>query len=291
MRVLLTGSRGFIGKHLTKSLVSTGAVVVPITLHENQKNILTLDQLLASPKSYISSNDVLVHLAAAGRQERNSNDTHSVNFIKSSKLLDIAQRYNVRKIIAAGSGMEYGRSFKYLGPVADTSPINPLDGYSMSKARLADYLSEKIKLPFSYIRFFQIYGFGSELPKLDAEIRASIESGILKLKNPFFQRDFINICDVVKLLSDEIYRSPGLGIVNFCTGEGTTIREFCEKILSAVPQESRPKMVDFESHGMLELIESYVGVPSKMFFEERKAKKISEFTNIELLESLYKCRC
>jgi nucleoside-diphosphate-sugar epimerase len=291
VKVLLTGSRGFIGKHLHSNLINQGLRVFPITFSNESDDILHFDHLLKNPLEYLQRDDVLVHLASPKRGE--SRRVHEEFYSRSIELINVANLIGIKKIIVTGSGSEFGQTCNRLGKVRDSDLLLPMDEYSKSKVLISDYISKNVSIPFTYIRIFQVYGLGSNLPKLDAEIRKSIlTKANLVIKTPDAIKDFVNLCDVIKLIINEILDSLGNNFINFSSGEGTSVLNFVEKIFSALPEEFRPNTESIlESNQPIHSINYYVGEPSDVVRRANLVKSISQFGNLELLEALNNCRC
>ena len=83
MKVLITGSNGFIGKHMTKALIKAGYEVLPYDLDKTEDDL----------KVYVEEADFVVHLAGINRPltveefyNGNTNFTKKiVDFLKNSK--------------------------------------------------------------------------------------------------------------------------------------------------------------------------------------------------------------
>jgi nucleoside-diphosphate-sugar epimerase len=202
MKVFVTGSRGFIGKHLLLALKNRSIDVVPITFSNKAEEILTANGLIERRKKYVSPGDVLVHLSALGQRNQLNSDEeiYSHNFFKPRELLISMMNLGLKKVIITGSGAEYGETFMLRKPKPDDNLL-PLDAYSRSKADLSVWISRYLQIPYSYFRLFQVYGSGATLPRLDATIENSFTSKKdIVLQFPKLKKDFISVCDVVELL-------------------------------------------------------------------------------------------
>ena len=107
MKVLITGSEGFIGKHLFKYLKKKKIIVYPYDLYLSQ-DILDKKTL----EKAIKKVDYIIHLAAVGdvyQAEKDPQNTLKVGIIGTQNLIDVANRYPIKKIIYASTWEVYGK--------------------------------------------------------------------------------------------------------------------------------------------------------------------------------------
>jgi nucleoside-diphosphate-sugar epimerase len=290
MRVVISGSTGFVGSHLVTVLTAIGIEVLPITLRDDADTILNLNTLIAHPEAYISQDDVLVHLAAIvqNNSETNPEKIFEINYHKSSKLLNVGKQLKIRKMIVLGSLKELG-SF----PV-DADSSEKLDDYTKSKIMLANYVMKDIDIPFTYIRSSSIFGVGSKVPSLDGCVRESCDTKAkLILKNPSSVRDFVNICDIVQYIIGEIISVTGNEFVNFCSGENTTVFDFAKKVFDNLLLEDRPDIVklEIESNKLFNNNKNVKRCLPEVAIQKLNLQPISKLSSLELYNSLYTCRC
>ncbi len=143
MKVLVTGSQGYIGTVLVQRLIEKGYSVVGLdtgyyrdcNLTEPPEGVETLNKDVRDvTNSDLKSIDAILHLAAL------SNDplsflkpelTMDVNFTESVRLAMIAKETGVKKFILASSCSSYG--INNTGIVDETSELNPITAYAKSK--------------------------------------------------------------------------------------------------------------------------------------------------------------
>jgi len=179
MKILVTGGAGFIGSHLSESLLKSGHEVTILDnlslgnasnlIHVSDKVNFTegdiRDKMLVN--SLIENSDIVFHFAAAlGVQNiiNNTLESISVNIEGSEVVLKSAANYNKQIVIASTSEI-YGKNIK--------QPLNELDdrvigapqvsrwSYSDAKAieeHMAFALAKSHGLKFITIRFFNIVG-------------------------------------------------------------------------------------------------------------------------------------
>jgi nucleoside-diphosphate-sugar epimerase len=186
----------------------------------------------------LAGTDVLVHLAAAGTTagSRGWDDLLEWNVIAPAKLMLAAAKSGVRRIVAAGSCLEYGHAAARYEFIPPDAPLEPTGAYAASKAAgglLLRTIAEEKKCRFSYVRLFSVYGVGQQESNLWPMIRrAALAGDDLPLTAGEQVRDFISVEKVAErllgLACDESVE-PGLPrICNLGAGRPQSVRQFAE---------------------------------------------------------------
>ena len=194
MHITITGSHGFIGRHLVKYFLDQNHRLScwDISIGKQIENF-TLKGLLEK------TTDVIIHLAAhAGVREsfKNPNQYWTNNVINTKKIFDEAQKTNTRIIYASSSScLEWHN--------------NP---YAMTK-----YVTEFIAPENSVgLRFSTVWGDGARETMLVSKIKNRRLSYATT-----HQRDFIHVSDVISAIQTIIDHPEEKGI--FEVGFGRTV--------------------------------------------------------------------
>tara|TARA_A100001015_G_scaffold321162_1_gene450506 strand:- start:2736 stop:3596 length:861 start_codon:yes stop_codon:yes gene_type:complete len=153
MKIILTGSDGFLGKRLYNKLYNNHTIFRYDIL--NGFDILNTEQL---EKVFVEFNpDSIIHLAACADLNifrENPEISYKINVIGTRNILYLCQKYNVR-LLFASTCCCYGNNS--LHPSDEDSPIAPTEPYAKSKAE-----SEKeilaVGLPHCCMRLATFYG-------------------------------------------------------------------------------------------------------------------------------------
>ena len=184
MKILITGSSGFIGFHLAKLLLDEGLEVCgydgltdyyDVNLKLARRNILrkydqfndtedmleNYDALLHSASAF--GPDIIIHLAAqAGVRYSLENPRAYIesNILGTFNILEIANSLNVKHLLMASTSSVYGAN--------EAMPFNekdkadtPLTVYAATKKAnesMGHSYSHLWKLPITMFRFFTVYG-------------------------------------------------------------------------------------------------------------------------------------
>lgn len=259
MKYLITGGAGFIGSHLTESLLADGNAVTVIDDfstgsaenlaavrdHRNltviEEDILTGDSL----EHAVGQCDCVIHLAAAVGVELVVHDpvrTLVTNVHGSERVLTFAADAGKRCILASTSEV-YGKSTKPFFKETDDLCIGPSTNsrWSYACSKLLDEfflmaLHRDRKLPGTVVRFFNTVGprqtgrYGMVLPRF---VAAALENRPLPVYGTGEQtRCFCHVKDVVRALRMLIPLEASHGrVFNIGTTRRISIQGLAELVL------------------------------------------------------------
>lgn len=225
--IAVTGSSGFIGKHLLKALNEKGYSVIPLD-YDDGYDLLKNEDLTRIPKF-----NTIVHLAAKSfvpHSFERPYDFYYHNYVTTLNILEKARVFNAKVIFI--SSYLYGQP-DYL-PINETHPLRPHNPYAQTKLigeKLCEGYNRDFNVPVVIFRPFNIYGKGQNNSFLIPMIISQMKTGVISLKDPRPKRDFIHISDVTQaiLLAIE-YRFPHLEVFNLGFGKSFSIAEVIELI-------------------------------------------------------------
>lgn len=219
MKVLLTGSGGFLGKEVAHALKAKHYSLIEYDI-TNGKNILNEEQLLIEMKKA----NAVVHLA--GIVENENPSLWKINVEGTQKVANAAKRAKIKKLIFMSSTGVYGFT---KGEVSEKTLVHPENNYEKSKAE-----GEKIVLgvmdsvSVSIIRSAMIFGANEYWKKMFSMLEKNYP--LPCDGNNTFQIIYAKELarGIVKVLeggeNGEIYLISG--------EEKKTLNEFCEMIQS-----------------------------------------------------------
>ena len=220
MKVLVTGSSGFIGFHLIKKLLNSGHQVVGIDDHNDYYNLdLKLQRLtLLGSKNFSfhlsdinnisikdKNFDLAINLAAQAGVRVSKDKEHlyeSSNIAGFKSFCRFCTENNISKILYASSSSVYSDTIKGKFFEHDRS-LEPKSKYGKSKLLNEIYASELIKsydLSMIGLRFFSVYGpFGRPDMAYYSFTKAIKENRTIGLNNEGnMYRDMTFIDDVIQ---------------------------------------------------------------------------------------------
>ena len=219
MKILITGSNGFIGTHLKHSLIAKKIDIYGISRDE-----INDFSLLQSTKNI--SADMLIHLASNAFIPDSFDDPSGVyleNYKSTLSALEICRRHKIKKLIYFSSYI-YG-SPEYL-PVDENHPTSIKNPYGRSKLHgefLCHAYAEDYEMDITILRPFNIYGEGQKSKFLFPTIISQLlnpEISHVTVENIDTKRDYLYIKDLVSILNKVIFSDMSTGVSSFNIGFG-----------------------------------------------------------------------
>lgn len=159
MRILVTGSRGFVGSETCRLLEEHGHEVVHYDIMDSwdirDKDLL--ENRILEMASLGEDIDRILHLAAIARFDEADADpvrTHETNVLGTMNVVEVAKKYHI-PLVFASTGSAY-MPIKSDPPITEDFPIMGNSTYGCSKA-LAD-LYVQAHNPHIILRYAHLYG-------------------------------------------------------------------------------------------------------------------------------------
>jgi nucleoside-diphosphate-sugar epimerase len=243
--VLVTGSTGFAGGHLSQYLHKLGANVRCFARSEHNapvrgprsKVVVGDVQDYQSLLEALREVDIAFHLAATTlipETRAKIFGTFSTNSLGTLNFLMAARERKVKKLVYVSTCHVYGKQERM--PITEDAPPHPIDIYSASKLAgesLALSFAEMEGMDISISRAFNHYGPGQRpeflIPSI---ILRLLKEQILEMGNPAPTRDCTYVDDIVRgyALLGELGKSSE--IYHFSSGEERSVREIVDTIVN-----------------------------------------------------------
>ncbi|GAC1621908.1 MAG: NAD-dependent epimerase/dehydratase family protein [Nevskia sp.] len=237
MKILVTGSRGFLGKQLVRAVRAHGNECIEATREADDSDQTAIQFNLADPVSkemvtLLGSVETLVHLAWTSTPSISNQSPYrdaAINVAGTVRLFEAAANAGVRRIIFASSGGQvYGGAHN--GLITETCATDPVSAYGIGKLACEKYLALFARnhgLHGISLRLANLYGAGQiskegfgVIPTFVNAIRAG---QLIKVYgHGKAVRDFVHVDDVVALLLSTLFHL-GSGTYNIGSGVGTSI--------------------------------------------------------------------
>lgn len=262
-KILVTGSDGFIGSHLTETLVREGHTVRAFVLYNSFSTWGWLDSLpseilseieifqgdIRDPngvKQAMKGMDEVFHLAAliAIPFSYHSPDTYVDTNIKGTlNVLQAARELGTSKVLVTSTSEVYGTA-KYV-PIDENHPFQGQSPYSATKIgadRLAESFYRSFGTPVSIVRPFNTYGPRQSARAVIPTIITQLLSGKdeIRLGSLTPTRDFNYVKDTVQGFIEIAKSDKTIGEeINIATQQEISIGQLAEELIRQINPRAR----------------------------------------------------
>jgi dTDP-glucose 4,6-dehydratase len=238
-KIFITGADGFIGSHLTESLVRAGFSVRAFVMYNSFNSWGWLDDVPAEVKASMEifagdvrdphgvneamrGCDIVLHLAAliAIPYSYHSPDTYIDTNVKGTlNVLQSARQLGVQRVIHTSTSEVYGTA-RFV-PITEEHPLQGQSPYSASKIgadQLAYSFYSSFDLPVVIARPFNTYGPRQSARAVIPTVITQIANGSKQIKLGAITptRDFSYVQDTVDAFIATLKSDKGLGeVINF----------------------------------------------------------------------------
>lgn len=270
MRVLVTGSKGFVGQWLIRHLEANGDEAVGLDAEVDITDPPAIAKAITG-----AAPEAICHLAAQASVGASWSDqaaTYTVNTVGAVNVLAAAVACDARpRVLLVSSSEVYGRIRPSDLPVREQAPFAPVSPYAASKAAaelagIQAWLGQGLEVvrarPFNHTGPGQRTDF--VVPALAMQVAEAVASGAdaLYTGNLEPKRDITDVRDVVRAYRLLIERGEPGEAYNVCSGESVSIREVAERLLRIAGLDL-PVVVDEDRVRPVEIPELR-GDPSKL---------------------------
>ncbi|MCF6243050.1 MAG: SDR family oxidoreductase [Bacteroidales bacterium] len=235
MKILIIGSKGFIGSHCVKYFKAKNHDVLEADVFSIEKQNYTclekentnFEQLFINDKY-----DICINASGSANVAfsfQNPYIDFNLNVANVSKILDAIYKHNKEcKFINFSSAAVYGNP-EYL-PIDENHPLKPISPYGLHKLQSEKLLYEYSKffgLKTISLRIFSAYGEGLKKQLFWDLYQKSLKNNTIELFGTGSEtRDFIYIKDLVKAIDLVINNADFVGdTINIANGLETSIKE------------------------------------------------------------------
>ena len=248
MKVLITGSTGFIGKYVIDTLLNFENIdiivtssnenklndffanknvkIIPFDIYSNQELDLNLYKFFDMP-------DKLIHLAWKGLPNYGESYHITENLQYDFRFISNLINNGLNDITITGTCFEYGMTE---GELNENMPTNPSNYYALAKNTLRQMLEIhqlKNKFNLKWVRLFYMYGLGqnsySLIPQLDKALNNN--ESFFNMSGGEQIRDYLPVTEVANNIIKIALQSRISGIINNCSGKPQKVKDFVNNYL------------------------------------------------------------
>lgn len=313
-KILITGGAGFIGSHLTETLLREGSEVIcldnfndyydpaikwrniePLRSHENytliEGDILDLDLLRKIFEKHEIT--IVVHLAARAGVRPSLQQPllyQQVNVQGTTNLLEVAKESSVEKFIFGSSSSVYGENEKI--PFAEDDFVDhPISPYAATKkaGELICYTYHHLyELPITCLRFFTVYGPRQRPDMAIHKFTNWIyrDEQITMFGDGHSRRDYTYITDIIDGICKSIEHCKAYHIYNLGESQTIELHKLIELISTYLGKSPKIRKLPVQpgdvpiTYAAIDKARSEIGYAPKVGIEEGVEKFVRWFTDI-----------
>ncbi len=237
-KILVTGAGGYLGRHVVKALLDSGAEVIAsdLRLDEVDRRAVRIEKDIFTGSETIyeelGAPDVCLHMAwrdgFVHNSEKHISDLNN-HYVFEKNML----KGGLKQLAVMGSMHEVGY---HEGAIDENTPTNPLSLYGVAKNALRELtfiLGKNENAIVQWIRGYYIYGDdlknSSIFTKLiQAEQEGKEEFPFTSGKNKY---DFISIEEMAEQIAAIVMQDEINGIINTCSGVPVSLGEKVESFI------------------------------------------------------------
>ena len=249
MKIVITGSNGFVGSHVIPLLKAHSDVELQLLDIQSGVDITNWEDVKDIKA------DLFIHLANKSYVPDSYEHPRSffdVNINSTLNILELARLSHARVLYF--SSYVYGHP-EYL-PIDEEHPIQEFNPYSATKImceQMCRSYAQDLKVPVAVFRPFNIYGTGQNVQFLLPMMVHQLPSGKIQVRDDRPKRDYIHIDDIASAVEFMAFAEwkETFAVYNLGSGESHSVREVAEMLMKLWPKpveyvatgETRPNEV------------------------------------------------
>jgi len=242
MKIAVSGSNGFIGRHVLTELLKHEIEIIAITrssgrpawlnkaIHNVEIDIYRFPQ---DCYEQIGCPEIMIHLAWDGLPNYKSSYHLKTELPKQFNFLKAMIKSGLPSLLVTGTCFEYGiRS----GSLSEEMQVKPNNPYGHAKNELRQQL-ETLKsdntFSLTWARLFYMYGQGQADASLYTKLKEAVMHGdkVFNMSGGEQIRDYLPVEEVARQIVKLAMVQRDLGIVNICSGNPISVRKLVEQWL------------------------------------------------------------
>jgi len=224
---IITGSSGFVGSHLRRSLELKGREVLCIGRRD-------VDKFFSSPANWRKSPPTVFHLAGFVSPQQSFDSPHDAflaNVALTEKVLEFCRLTGAKMIFPSTSSYRCKRAGIRSNEYDERTIDNPYVLTKVLAEKLCLKYADMFSLDILVLRLFNVYGpFQSQEHLIPYLIGQVLKCRKVVVNDVESRRDFVFVSDVIRALESAEEYQGTKRVINIGSGKSTGIRELVDLI-------------------------------------------------------------
>jgi dTDP-6-deoxy-L-talose 4-dehydrogenase (NAD+) len=255
LKLAVTGSTGFIGRHVVTELerrgvaatLACGTAPAAAMIPSSSAVAIRLEDDAGDAFERMGRPDVLIHLAWAGLPNYRSLHHFESELPAQYRFLSSLVRAGLRHLLVTGTCFEYGMQCGMLSESAQTFP-NTAYGFAKDTLRRElEFLQRSLRYELTWMRLFYVFGPGQSSTSLYSQLGQAVARGDKEFAMSGGEqlRDYLPVEQAARDIVSLALLNRGNDVVNICSGRPISIRKLVEQWLGQNNWSIKP---NFGSH-------------------------------------------
>lgn len=237
MNVLVTGGTGYIGKAVVQSLLESGHNLTLLCRDlDKAKKYFTNENIkfilfdIAASDNEIPQADILFHCSWEGVKNHLLIEHVDTELFSNYRFLRDCIRSGIKKVVALGTMIEYGKIYGPVSPDTLTQPNTPYGVSKDSLHKMLRILEGENNFELVWARIFRVYSQGLDNSgSVVSQLDHALKSGDKKFRMSGGEQlcDFLPLDEVGERIASLI--NSASATVNICSGKPISLRRFLEE--------------------------------------------------------------
>ena len=242
MKIAVTGSNGFIGRHVLTELLKHEIEIIAITrssgrpawLNKAIHNVeIDISRFPQDCYEQIGCPEIMIHLAWDGLPNYKSSYHLKTELPKQFNFLKAMIKSGLPSLLVTGTCFEYGIQSGSLSEEMQVKPNNPYGHAKNELRQQLETLKSDNTFSLTWARLFYMYGQGQADASLYTKLKEAVMHGdkVFNMSGGEQIRDYLPVEEVARQIVKLAMVQRDLGIINICSGNPISVRKLVEQWL------------------------------------------------------------
>ena len=242
MKIAVTGSNGFIGRHVLTELLKHEIEIIAITrssgrpawLNKAIHNVeIDISRFPQDCYEQIGCPEIMIHLAWDGLPNYKSSYHLKTELPKQFNFLKAMIKSGLPSLLVTGTCFEYGIQSGSLSEEMQVKPNNPYGHAKNELRQQLETLKSDNTFSLTWARLFYMYGQGQADASLYTKLKEAVMHGdkVFNMSGGEQIRDYLQVEEVARQIVKLAMVQRDLGIINICSGNPISVRKLVEQWL------------------------------------------------------------